>query len=27
VDAIEQSPTRSGDKPVNPPSIESIELD
>jgi peptidyl-prolyl cis-trans isomerase B (cyclophilin B) len=27
VDAIEQTPTASGDKPVDPPSIESIELD
>ena len=27
VDAIEQSPTGAGDRPVEPPSIESIELD
>ena len=27
VDAIEQSPTGAGDMPVEPPSIESIELD
>jgi cyclophilin family peptidyl-prolyl cis-trans isomerase len=26
VDAIEQSPTAAGDRPVDPPSIESIEL-
>jgi peptidyl-prolyl cis-trans isomerase B (cyclophilin B) len=27
VDAIEQSPTAAGDRPVEPPSIVSIELD
>ena len=27
VDAIEQTPTGSGDKPLDPPAIESIELD
>jgi peptidyl-prolyl cis-trans isomerase B (cyclophilin B) len=27
VDAIEQTPTGSGDRPVDPPAIESIELD
>jgi peptidyl-prolyl cis-trans isomerase B (cyclophilin B) len=27
VDAIEQTPTGAGDKPVDAPSIESIELD
>jgi peptidyl-prolyl cis-trans isomerase B (cyclophilin B) len=27
VDAIEQSPSGAGDRPVDPPSIESIELD
>jgi cyclophilin family peptidyl-prolyl cis-trans isomerase len=27
VDAIEGSPTRAQDRPVDPPSIESIELD
>jgi cyclophilin family peptidyl-prolyl cis-trans isomerase len=27
VDAIERTPTGAGDRPVDPPSIESIELD
>ena len=27
IDAIEQTPTASGDRPIDPPSIESIELD
>ena len=27
VDAIEQTPTGAGDRPLEPPSIESIELD
>jgi cyclophilin family peptidyl-prolyl cis-trans isomerase len=27
VDAIESTPTGAGDRPVDPPSIESIELD
>jgi cyclophilin family peptidyl-prolyl cis-trans isomerase len=27
VDAIEQTPTGAGDRPIDPPSIESIELD
>jgi cyclophilin family peptidyl-prolyl cis-trans isomerase len=27
VDAIEATPTRRGDRPVDPPAIESIELD
>jgi cyclophilin family peptidyl-prolyl cis-trans isomerase len=27
VDAIESTPTAAGDRPIAPPSIESIELD
>jgi cyclophilin family peptidyl-prolyl cis-trans isomerase len=27
VDAIEQTPTGAGDRPVDPPKIESVELD